>query len=316
LIFTGYYLYAAPDDDRQEYLEIPQWQKDMYWCFKVGDNWWRIPKPFEIGYIFGSLPERFMTWAYQKELPEGREIFETVKGLFNATSPITDVGGFMPPLLRVAVENITNYNFFTGKSLYPKYLDDLEPAERKNRYTSQTAQMIGKKFDISPAKIENAISGSIGTSSKYVLDAGDFIINSVKKYNGEEINEKPSSLNDVPVLRSFVVREPQGYQTKSINDFFDTYKNLEAKSKTYKKKSGTEKHEYYEKYGKDIRAYKRMKQYYDRIHETNKRIQKIYDNANLSGEEKTDRIESLAKKVSATAFEANAWYKEYKGDKE
>jgi len=313
VLLTGYYLYAAPDDDRQEYLEIPQWQKDTFWCFKLGDNWWRIPKPFEIGYVFGSLPERFMTWMYQKEMPEGKEIFETLKGLFNATSPITDVGGFMPPILRVTVENITNYNFFTGKNLYPKYLDELEPAERKNKYTSQTAQLLGQKLNVSPAKIENALSGSIGSSSKYVLDAGDSIIKEVKKYNGEEINEKPSSLNDIPVLRSFVIREPQGYQTKSVNDFFDTYKTLEQKNKTYKKKSGDEKREYFEKNGKDLKAYKRMQKYYDRMKDLNKRIQKIYDNTNLTGEEKTERIEPLAKKVSGTAFEANVWYKQYKG---
>lgn len=311
LLITGYYLYAAPDDDRNEYLEIPQWQKDMFWCFKVGDNWWRLPKPFEIGYIFGSLPERFMTWAYQQELPEGKELFEIVGGCFNSFSPITDVGGFMPPILRVAVENIANYNFFTGRELYPKYLDALEPAERKKKYTSETAQLLGRKLNMSPAKIENAISGSIGSSSKYVLDAGDYLINSIKQYNGEEINEKPSSLNDVPVVRSFVIREPQGYQTKSINDFFDTYKKLEQKSKTYKKKKGEERHEYYEKNGQSIRAFKRMDNYYERIKELNKRIDKIYENKNLSGEEKTERIEPLAKRISGIAFEANTWYKEY-----
>lgn len=311
ILLTGYYLFAAPDDDRNEYLEIPQWQKDMYWCFKVGDNWWRLPKPFEIGYVFGSIPERFMTWTYKQELPEGKEIFDTVGGLVNSFSPITDVGGFMPPVLRVAVENIANYNFFTGRELYPKYLDQLEPAERKRKYTSETAQLIGQKFNISPAKIENALSGSIGTSAKYVTDAGDFLINSVKQYNGEEINEKPSSLNDIPVIRSFVVREPQGYQTKSINDFFDTYKKLEQKNKTYKKKKGEERHTYYEKNAQSIKAFKRMENYYDRMKDINKRIDKIYENKHLTGEEKTERIQPLASRISAIAFEANAWYKEY-----
>lgn len=311
ILLTGYYLYAAPDDDRKEYLEIPQWQKDMFWCFKVGDNWWRLPKPFEIGYVFGSMPERFMTWAYQKEKPEGKEIFETVKGFFNSVSPITDAGGFMPPILRVSVENIANYNFFTGRELYPKYLDDLEPAERKRKYTSETAQLLGEKLNISPAKIENAISGSIGSSSKYVLDAGDFLIKSVKQYNGEDINEKPSSLNDVPVIRSFVIRDPQGYQTKSINDFFDSYKEVEQKNKTYKKKKGEEKQEYYEKNGQKIKAFKRMDNYYDRIKELNKRIDKISDNKNLSGEEKTERIKPIADRISSLAFEANTWYKQY-----
>ena len=312
VLLTGYYLYAAPDDDRKEYLDIPQWQRDIFWCFKLGDNWWRIPKPFEIGYVFGSMPERFMTWAYEKELPDGKELWETVGGFFNAVSPITDVGGFMPPALRVAVENITNYNFFTGKSLYPKYLDELEPAERKNKYTSETAKLIGQKLNISPAKIENALSGSIGSSSKYVTDAGDYIINKVREYNGEDINEKPSSLNDIPVLRSFVLREPQGFQTKSVNDFFDIYKKTKEKHNTYKKKTGEERRNYYEKNKLQIKAFNRMDNYYKEIKGLSKRADKIYENKNLTGDEKAERIKPLASKISAAAFEANIWYKEYK----
>ncbi len=112
-------------------------------------------------------------------------------------------------------------------------------------------------------------------------------------------------------MRSFVVREPQGYQTKSINDFFDTYKELEQKSKTYKKKMGEERYEYYTKYGQEIKAFKKMDNYYDQIREINKRIDKVYANKNLSGDEKTQRIKPLAKRISSIAFEANTWYREY-----
>ena len=35
----------------------------MFWVFKLGDQWARLPKPFSLGYIFGSVPERFLTWA-------------------------------------------------------------------------------------------------------------------------------------------------------------------------------------------------------------------------------------------------------------
>jgi len=54
-----------------------------------------------------------------------------------------------------------------------------------------------------------------------------------------------------------------------------------------------------------------MKGQYDRMKDINKRIDKIYDNKNLSGDEKKDRIKPLAQRVSAIAFEANVWYRDF-----
>ena len=48
-------------DDR--YDELPDWEKDMYWHFWLPgfgetDKHFRVPKPFEIGAIAGTMPER------------------------------------------------------------------------------------------------------------------------------------------------------------------------------------------------------------------------------------------------------------------
>lgn len=46
------------DDERYE--ELQDWDKDTYWHAWIGDQHIRIPKPFEIGLMFGTLPERFV----------------------------------------------------------------------------------------------------------------------------------------------------------------------------------------------------------------------------------------------------------------
>jgi hypothetical protein len=78
VLLAGYYLYGAPDDERQEYLEHPQWIRDTHWIYKVGGKWMRAPKPFAPGYIFGTLPEKFMTWSHQNNNPVGKSIYEEV----------------------------------------------------------------------------------------------------------------------------------------------------------------------------------------------------------------------------------------------
>ena len=48
--------------DDPEYWEIPQWQRDIFWLVKMGDDTWvRIPKPFELGLVFGTLPVRILS---------------------------------------------------------------------------------------------------------------------------------------------------------------------------------------------------------------------------------------------------------------
>lgn len=50
--------YLNKDDPR--YQELPQWQKDIFWVIPGKDTLYKIPKPFELGILFGTVPERMM----------------------------------------------------------------------------------------------------------------------------------------------------------------------------------------------------------------------------------------------------------------
>jgi hypothetical protein len=52
-------LWMANHDDPR-YKDIPTWQKDLFWIVMTDEHVYRIPKPFEIGVIFGSVPERML----------------------------------------------------------------------------------------------------------------------------------------------------------------------------------------------------------------------------------------------------------------
>lgn len=53
------------DDPR--YQELPQWQKDIFWIIPTKDTLIKIPKPFELGILFGTVPERMLQWDYDKK---------------------------------------------------------------------------------------------------------------------------------------------------------------------------------------------------------------------------------------------------------
>ncbi len=310
ILLTGYYLYSAPEEDRQEYLEIPQWQKDSFWCFKVGGDWWRMPKPYTIGYLFGSVPERVMSWSHKENTNYGKEVFEMATGLFNSMSPIQDVSGMMHPWVKISIEIISNYNFFTGHNIYADWMNRLEPSERKNKYTSETANLIGEKFDVSPALVEHAVKGAIASSSRYLFDAGDSIINAVKKWNGEEIPERPLTPSDIAVIRSFAIRNPEGSRSISVQNFYETWKKIQQKHATYNRKKGEEKLKYFEENIKELKAYKAVNNFYKQISSINKQIDRVYEDKNMTSEEKTQSIAELENRITEIARDANIWIKD------
>jgi hypothetical protein len=55
ILITGYYLYQAPDDERQEYLDIPMWVRDINWVYKSNGEWNYVPKNFV---IFGEALQK------------------------------------------------------------------------------------------------------------------------------------------------------------------------------------------------------------------------------------------------------------------
>ena len=315
LALTGYYLYFAPDDDREEYLNIPQYQKDFFYCFKIGNNWIRIPKDFTLGYLFGSVPERFITWAYQNKKPEGKDLAQMAITLFGSVSPVNNPTDVLPPILRILIENTANYSFFRGQHIYPGYMNNLEPSLRANKFNSETSKWLGEKLNMSPAKIDHTISSLLGTSGKYLTDAGDLMINSVREFNNEKTPVRVKTLADAPFLRGFVLRDPVGYQAVSTNEFFENYKAVSEKHASYNKlvKSGDREaaRQYKEKYGLELRAYKRLNNTKKQISDIGKQMDKIYADKKLTNKEKQERLQSLAKRISDMAFDSNVWYGEF-----
>jgi hypothetical protein len=235
VLLTGYYLYGAPDDERQEYLDMPTWVRDSFWIYKSDGEWKRIPKPFAPGYIFGSIPEKFMTWSYQNNSPVGKNIYEEVtKGVLTTMSPVSDPVSAMPPALRLFLETTSNYNWYRNQNIYPDYLDDLEPEFRSTPYTSETARVLGKKFNYSPAKIDSMLQGTIASSAKYVTGAGDKLISMVREFNGQEYSARPESSRDIPVLGSFFAQSPVSGNSVTGNTFYDLAQEVKIKTNSAK----------------------------------------------------------------------------------
>jgi len=193
------------------YQELPQWRKDLFWNFITPGPIISIPKPFELGIVFGTVPERLLQWV-DKNDPRALEGILTEVG--RGASP-----GFIPTILVPYLENKTNFSFFRDRPIVSQSVEGLPPELQANTYTSETAKEIGKFIKKSPAKIENAVLGYTAGLGRYVLETSDLIL---KKLGLVSVPPEPEgTLADIPGLRAFISREPLGPGSESVNRFFD-----------------------------------------------------------------------------------------------
>jgi len=222
------------DDER--YKQLPQWQKDLFWIvitpeIGVGDaimkddndyTIYRIPKPFEPGLLFGTLPERALDWAFENKGPEFAEfVKQFVTSNLSGLAPIPD---FAKPF----VESWSNKSLFTDLPIIPygteKFAEAGMPQYQYNEYTSETAKLLGKQLSEitggrvgSPARIDSIVQNWTGTLGRYAIQTSDFAL---KQLGVIETPDKPAMmLEDIPVIKSFLVRNPSG-SSEYIQKFY------------------------------------------------------------------------------------------------
>ena len=309
IMITGYYLYGASDEDKQEYLEIPQWQKDIYWVYKIDGEWKATPKPFSLGFIFGSVPERFMNWMASEGKEEGYDFWiGLVKGMATSVSPVYSVTALFPPALKVYAESISNYNFFRGRSVYPEWLDDLPPEDRVTAGTSETAKEVGKLLDVSPALLDNALRGTIASSAKYVTTAGDFIINETKKWNGELVPEDPDDISDNIIMSRFRIRQPM---SESIEAFYELSNQVTMVKNKLNRLKGEERAEYRQENNIIIDNITFVQKGVKQIGEINKRIARVREDKTMNSADKADKIKQLNERKLQIATSRNERFLRY-----
>lgn len=235
--------WANHDDPRWD--EIPSWQKDMFWIVMTKDNIYRIPKPFELGVLFGSGPERILD-AYMRDKPKAfRDFGGSVAGAL--------LPGFVPTIAQPLIEQYANRDLFRGHSLVPAAMEKFLPEYQYTPYTTETTKALGQilgafpgvrdasleqqsltgavaRAITSPIMMENYIRAWTGGLGMYALQAADAGLRKAGVVANPVQPEK--TLADIPFIRAFVVRYPSA-SAAPIQNFTDDYQKNEAYFQTF-----------------------------------------------------------------------------------
>lgn len=311
--------YANLEDEEtaKEYLEIPRWRRDLFWMLKAGDTWVSIPKPFVLGQIFGTGPERFLEYVYTQD----KQVFDGLgKAIFESAVPVQGYASILPTALKPMIESTTNWSYFAERNIVPKHLEDLEKELQVNANTTETSKALGELFNASPAKLENVVRGYTGGLGMYALEGGDLIINSIKEARGEKVTKQPSQLADYPLLKGWVPRDVMGSNSESVAKFYNNFygkpmssDGVYTKYRTFKSYEGSDPEkaeEYLKANEKKIEIYDYLNDVRKNITSINKEIKEIQD-ADMNPEVKREKIKPLAKDMTDLAREANAEFKKF-----
>ena len=237
IIMPSVYFWFA-NRDNEIYQRQPQWVKDNYWVVVVGDTPYRIPKPFDLGVVFGTGMEQFLDYWYGNEANAkndlSRFVTEFVFSQLRNLNPL-------PTILVPPIEQKTNYSIFKGKPLVPDYMDkQLLGPYQFNPYTTETskllsrtlAAMIGDHNAPSPIVIDNYIRGWTGGLGNYFMMALDKAL--IETGIIDDPIRPTDSLTKIPGLRAFNLRDPS-MQSEFITDFYEEYKKYKKYKPTIEK---------------------------------------------------------------------------------
>jgi len=271
-------LYFANRKDPR-YQELPQWQKDLFWIIPTKEHLIRIPKPFELGILFGTVPERVLTWIDQKD---PKALDDLGKTILEAGMP-----GYLPTALLPIIENQSNYSFFTQRPIVPQREQRLEAKQQYGPNTTELAKAVGGAVNASPRKVENFIQGYSGGLGMYGARALDAPLEAIR-YNlfGEVPTPKPAkTLAQKPVLKAFMAEPYNGAQ--SVDEFYKELNELEQQYNTVNQTGGKLPSGF-------NMARLRMLQKVDRqFSDIRKKIRQIQDNKALTPERKQAELKRL-----------------------
>ncbi|MGM7742539.1 LPD38 domain-containing protein [Yersinia enterocolitica] len=196
--------------DDKRYEELQDWDKDTYWHVWIGDQHIRFPKPFEIGLMFGTLPERFVRALGGKDT--GAKFGKLVAHNFMETMAFNPI----PQVAMPIAEAYVNYDFFKGGPIENMADSNLIAGARYNDQTSLLMREIGEATNMSPKMLDHIVMGYTGSLGGYVMGATNLLMRNLKDY-GETAAMR---LDEMPVIKSFFRGSDPAKSTQFTEDFY------------------------------------------------------------------------------------------------
>lgn len=281
--------YWALTHDDEEYKKQEQETRDNYWLLpSLGV---KIPIPFEIGVLFKVIPERIL--GYTMGSDTGEDFLKSMARQLTSTLAFNPI----PQTVLPVVESMTNFSFFTMRPIVGQGLEGLQPAYQVAPGTSRISEAIGsatkglpKELQISPAKMDQLISGYTGTMGMYMVNLMDAI------FDMNTDSPKPARrFEQMPLIRRFAI-DPEA--RGSVTAYYELKNSVDSIVRTSNMLERTMNYEELPAYLQDNARMLATKDYLLDLEKTMKEFREMkimIRSAKMSAEAKGDAIASIEK---------------------
>lgn len=279
------------DDDR--YWELQEWDRDTYYHLWLGGRHIRIPKPFEVGQVFSTVPERmFELVGKTGDVPLFfKRMLAMVRDTF-AFNPI-------PQVLKPVAERAMNQNLFTGAPIISEGERYKLPEQQYNTRTSETIRELVKvmpdtapEWLRSPKTLEHMIHGYFGTLGIQVLNGADALTRELAGYP----DQPETKAGDFWLVGRFAP-EDDVRATKYVSQFYDLHSEimkLRQQAKALRERGDFTEAAQVEAENRDIMGFAaRSESAYKTLQALRKRQTQIYESPTLDAPAKRSALEQL-----------------------
>ena len=217
-------LLAMQDDRWEDESVIEKVTNDIIY---IGDVKIRIPKAFEIGALFGTIPVMTLDAIRQER---ANDLAQAVGHIFVNTFSFNIVPQGLLPVLEV----IGNYDSFRAAPIEGISLQRLPTELRAYESTPEIYKFLsrngGSFIGLSPLEIQQLIEGYLGTMATNVIATTDTLLSATGA-----IPEKPSGVFGNPFVSSTAsilglnrfVREDGAGASRFVSDFYEMRRDLD-----------------------------------------------------------------------------------------
>lgn len=296
--------------DDPTYWQQPLWIRNLNWMVPVGTHedgstkFLYIPKPFEVGYAFGSVPERALDYLYQRDPERAKEAVRQMLGqTFGDLAPV-------PTAAEPLLENKFNYDTFRQRPVVGYDMQDLPTREQYNNETSSLALGASRAAELatfglvqpSPEKIDHVLEGYTGSLGRTASEG----ISKMARVAG--LDSRPAPPDRTRSQWARFVSRPGGFSSDDVDTMFRRFERADAHRAQYERLLDAGEDAAAERYAaeheEDLEMAGELKGYVSDFRKLARERREIERDPVLSAEEKERMVGNLgqeARRVAALA---------------
>lgn len=285
-------LYLSNWDD-EEYRKLEDWQRDTYWFFRIGEDAFFIPKPFEVG-AMATLAERALE-QFTDPAVAGKKFGQRLGHMLTDTFSLD-----LPQIIKPLYELSANRNTFTGRPIEDLRMDRVNPSLRVRPDTTRLAEGTSRAMEavigdaaLSPVQIDHLVGAYLGQVGAGTMALADTFW---RRANGEQLPARDWKEYQ-PIKRFYRDLGVPAPYTRYATDFYEAAKEADKAYASVMRLEELQEFkradELAKKEATKLDMYRPLNRIKRQLSELNSEMRQIQMDKEMDGQEKRARLDRL-----------------------